>query len=167
MRFINLSIFAKRLPIFKLAIEYRMNNLVEKENLLQFIPQRHPMVMVDKLVSNEEVSQTAVTSFFVEEKNIFCENGFLKEPGMIENIAQSCALQAGFSFHSKNKKIPLGFIGAIKNLQIHFFPKVNSEIQTEIKVMNEIFDVTLVNGKIFSDGKVAAECEMKIFLKKD
>ena len=86
---------------------------------------------------------------------------------MIENIAQSCALQAGFSFHSKNEKIPLGFIGAIKNLQFHFFPKVNSEIQTEIQVMNEIFDVTLVKGKIFSDGQVAAECEMKIFLKKD
>ena len=144
-----------------------MRNLVEKENLLQFIPQRHPMVMVDNLLSSDEITQTALTSFFIEEKNIFCEQGFLKEPGMIENIAQSCALRAGFTFHSKNEKVPLGFIGAIKNLQIHFFPKVNTTIQTEIKVMNEIFDVTLVNGKIFSEGKVAAECEMKIFLKKD
>ena len=144
-----------------------MKNLVEKENLLHYIPQRQPMVMVDNLIRLDEANKTALTSFFIDAQTIFCENGFFKEPGLIENIAQSCALQAGYSFHIRNEKVPLGFIGAIKNLQIHFFPKINSEIQTEIKVMNEIFDVTLVNGKIFAGGKLAAECEMKIFLKKD
>ena len=144
-----------------------MKNLVDKEHLLNYIPQRQPMVMVDELRSSDELTQTAWTSFFIPSTNIFCENGFFKEPGMIENIAQSCALRAGYSFHSKNEKVPLGFIGAIKNLQIHFFPKAEQTIETEIKVMNEIFDVTLVYGKIFAEGKLAAECEMKIFLKKD
>lgn len=143
-----------------------MKNLVEKENLLTYIPQRAPIVMVDNLISSDELTQTARSSFFIHPANIFCEDGFFKEPGMIENIAQSCALRAGYSFHSKNEKVPLGFIGAIKNLQVNFFPKINTTIETEIQVMNEIFDVTLVTGKIFSAGKIAAECEMKIFLKK-
>ncbi len=144
-----------------------MSQLVDKINILNFIPQRPPMVMVDALLSSDEATLTAHTSFFIEATNIFCEENFFKEPGLIENIAQSCALRAGYSFHSKNEKVPLGFIGAIKNLNIHFFPEANSEIQTEIKVVNEIFDVTLVTGKVFSQGKLAAECEMKIFLKKD
>lgn len=144
-----------------------MSQLVDKINILKFIPQRPPMVMVDALLSSDETTLTAHTSFFIEATNIFCVENFFKEPGLIENIAQSCALRAGYTFHSKNEKVPLGFIGAIKNLNIHFFPEANSEIQTEIKVVNEIFDVTLVTGKVFSQGKLAAECEMKIFLKKD
>jgi 3-hydroxymyristoyl/3-hydroxydecanoyl-(acyl carrier protein) dehydratase len=144
-----------------------MSYLVSKDSVSQYIPQRYPMVMVDNLTSSDENTLTAHTSFFVENSNIFCENGFFKEPGMIENIAQSCALRVGYAFHAKAEKVPLGFIGAVKNLQVHFYPKANSEIQTEIKVMNEIFDVTLVYGKVFSEGKIAAECEMKIFLKKD
>ena len=110
---------------------------------------------------------SAWSSIFIEETNIFCEDGVFKEPGLVENIAQSCALRAGYTFHSKNEKVPLGFIGAVKNLQIHFFPKVASIIETEIQVVNEIFDVTLVVGKVYSEGKIAAECEMKIFLKKE
>lgn len=144
-----------------------MTHLVTKEYLLEFIPQRPPMVMVDNLISSEEATLTAHTSFFIETKNIFCEEGQFKEPGLVENIAQSCALRAGYFFHSKNEKVPLGFIGAIKNLQIYSYPKANTEILTEIKVVNEIFDVTLVTGKIFSEGKIVAECEMKIFLKKE
>ncbi len=144
-----------------------MSNLIDKENVLHYIPQRHPMVMVDKLIDCEITTQTATTGFYIPEDSIFEENGFFKEPGLIENIAQSCALQAGYTYRSKNEKVPLGFIGAIKNLKIYLFPKTGSELRTEIQIVNEIFDVTLVNGKIFSEGNLAAECEMKIFLKKD
>lgn len=141
--------------------------LVEKENLLRFIPQRPPMVMVDALTSSDDASQTAWTEFKITPENIFCENGVFTEPGLIENIAQSCALRAGYSFHSKNEAVPLGFIGAVKNLIINELPAVDSTIKTEIQVVNEIFDVTLVNGKIYCNQTLIASCEMKIFLKKD
>ncbi len=144
-----------------------MKHLVEKENLLQFIPQRHPMIMVDTLITSDETTLTAQTGFFIDENNIFCKDGHFQEPGLIENIAQSCALRAGYTFQSKNEKVPLGIIGAIKNFQLHFLPSVNKQLQTEVQVVNEIFDITLVIGKVFCEGKLAAECEMKIFLKKD
>ncbi len=141
--------------------------LVNKEKLTEYIPQRAPMIMVDNLLSSNEETLSARSSFYIEETNIFCEDGVFKEPGLVENIAQSCALRAGYTFHSKNEKVPLGFIGAVKNLQIHFFPKAGTLLETEIQVVNEIFDVTLVVGKVYSEGKIAAECEMKIFLKKE
>ena len=51
-----------------------------------------------------------------------------------------------------------------KNLEIFFLPKTGDELITEIIIENQIFDVTLISGKIVCNGKVAAQCEMKIFI---
>jgi len=56
-----------------------------------------------------------------------------------------------------------GFIGGIKNLQIHGFPSVNDEIMTEVVVEHEVMNATIIHGKIFKDQTMIAECEMKIF----
>ena len=43
------------------------------ENILSFIPQRYPFVMVDPLLYADE--KTATTDFTVTAENIFCEDG--------------------------------------------------------------------------------------------
>ena len=144
--------------------------LVEGESILALIPQRAPIVMVDKLLENDET--TSVSGFTIKEENIFCENGYFTEPGIIENIAQTAALRAGYTFSlmpkdDANAKPPLGFIAAIKKLIIHQLPKVGSELLTEVVVQQIIFDVTLITAKSTVNGELVAECEMKIFLKKD
>ena len=116
-----------------------MEKLISKENLLKFIPQRPPMVMVDALLSSDEATLTAHTSFFIEASNIFCKANAFKEPGLIENIAQSCALRAGYTFHSKNEKVPLGFIGAIKDLNIHFFPEASTKKKNLFQLRKQSF----------------------------
>ncbi len=133
-------------------------------DILQYIPQRTPMVMVDKLLKCTE--DICLTSFMILAENIFVENGFLKEPGLMENIAQSAAARAGYTALLQNKPILNGYIGAIKNWELFFFPKINEEIITEIKIDNQIFDVTIITGNIFCKGKIAARCEMKIFINK-
>ena len=62
------------------------------------IPQKPPMVMVNSII--EASGTTTVTSFLVKEDNIFMEDGFLREPALIENIAQSAA--AGISSQPLN-----------------------------------------------------------------
>ena len=126
--------------------------------------------MVDKLWFNNET--TTVSGFTILENNIFCQDGYFREPGIIENIAQTAALRGGYmaSLMKKNggKIIPaVGYIGAIKKLNIHRLPKVCSELITEIHVQHVIFDVTLITGKSTMNGEAVAECEMKIFLKKE
>lgn len=133
--------------------------------ILKYIPQREPIIMVDKLLKWSEVD--CLTTFFVKANSLFVEKGFLKEPGLIENIAQSAAARAGYIAHEQNSPVLNGYIGAIKNLKIFFFPKIGEEIFTEIAITNQIFEVTIITGKVFCKGKIAAQCEMKIFLNKN
>ncbi len=126
------------------------------------IPQKPPMVMVDRLV--EVADRTTVTRFLIREDNVFCENGEFREPGLIENMAQTAAAGVGSKPGNQEGAPPLGFIGGIRGLKIHSFPRVGQEITTAVTVEHEVFDATVVQGKIFLDGAVIAECELKIFL---
>jgi predicted hotdog family 3-hydroxylacyl-ACP dehydratase len=136
-------------------------NLPE-ENILPFIPQRPPFVMVDKLLYCDET--TARTSFTVRPDNIFVEDGELREPGLAENIAQTAATRSGYASAAANEPTPVGYIGAIKNLEIMALPKTGDKLMTEIKIVNQVFDVTLISGKVFCDERLMAQCEMKIFI---
>jgi 3-hydroxyacyl-[acyl-carrier-protein] dehydratase len=147
-----------------------MQVIAEGEQLLKFIPQRSPMVMIDKLFFSD--AENCITGLHINEENIFCRDGLFREPGLIENMAQTAAVHGGYNSSTQAKEgdykgAPIGFIGAIKDLKIHFLPSINSEIVTEIKITHQIFDATVVNAFISSNGKKAAECELKIFIKKD
>ncbi len=139
--------------------------LIEKENIWQVIPQRSPMIMVDQLVSCGEISTT--TKLLVSRENIFCVNGLFTEAGMVENIAQTAAARVGYICKEANVAVPIGYIGAVKSLKFYFLPEVNTQITTEIVISHQVFDVTVINGTVTVAGKIAAECEMKIFIKKD
>ncbi|MEO7263983.1 MAG: 3-hydroxyacyl-ACP dehydratase [Ferruginibacter sp.] len=118
--------------------------------------------MVDKLlVSDDSITRS---SFLVRENNIFVENEMLKEPGLIENIAQTAAARAGYTAQMELKPVQVGYIAAIKNLQINNFPKINDEIITEISIENQIFNVSFISGKITCNEQLLAHCEMKIFI---
>ena len=134
----------------------------QAQDILSYIPQRAPFVMVDKLL----FSDGAITrsEFLIKEDNIFVENDCLKEPGLVENIAQTAAARAGYISQLENKPVALGYIGAIKNLEIYFLPQTGHKLITEITVENQIFDVTLISGKISCNEKEVAKCEMKIFI---
>ena len=135
---------------------------IAEENILPFIPQRPPFVMVDSLLYCDET--TARTAFTVRADNIFVEEGELREPGLAENIAQTAATRSGYASVAENKPSPVGYIGAIKNLEIIALPKTGDELMTEIKIVNHVFDVTLISGKVYCNERLLAQCEMKIFI---
>jgi 3-hydroxymyristoyl/3-hydroxydecanoyl-(acyl carrier protein) dehydratase len=137
--------------------------IADGEDVLKLIPQRPPIVMVDKLISAAD--KKTVSGFTILSNNIFVENGVFQEPGIIENVAQSAALGVGYICSIKNEKVPLGFIGAVKNLKIFSLPLVGDELTTEIQVDYEVFEATLITGKVYCGEKLMAQCEMKIFLK--
>ena len=131
-------------------------------DILQFIPQRPPMVMVEKL-HKAEGGQT-IGSFEIKEDNIFCKDGFLQEPGLIENIAQTAAVGVGFEYRNEDKDVPTGYIGAVQKLTIHKRPKIGADIITEINVEHKVFNTTLINAKITCDEELIADGSMKIYL---
>lgn len=136
--------------------------MITIDNIEMLIPQRPPFVMIDKLLSFSETTTT--TGFSIRADSIFVENGVLKEPGLVENIAQTAAARAGYVSQTENKPVLVGYIGSISNLQVFSLPKTGSELITEIIIENQIFDVTLISGKITCNGQPVAQCKMKIFI---
>ena len=132
------------------------------DNIESLLPQRPPFVMIDKLLSSTETTTT--TGFGIKADNIFVDKGIFKEPGLVENIAQTAAARAGYISQTENKPVMVGYIAAINNLQIFALPKTGDELITEISVENQIFDVTLISGKITCNEQVIAQCSMKIFI---
>jgi predicted hotdog family 3-hydroxylacyl-ACP dehydratase len=125
------------------------------------LPQQPPFVMVDSLLHCDMV--VTRTRFQVRADNLFCKDGILTEPGVIENIAQTCASRMGFiNLERRGGEVRVGFIGSMRNLNLYFLPKVGEVLETEIAVQSEIFNMTLVNAKVTCNGALVADGEMKI-----
>ena len=129
-------------------------------DILDLIPQRTPMTMIDALIAADEKS--ARGKLHILESNLFIDNGVLAEPGLIEFIAQTAAAYTGYKNKTTNREVSEGYIGAIKNLVIYELPKVNSFVQSEIVVENEIVGYTIIAGRVYQEDRLLAECEMRI-----
>ena len=130
--------------------------------IIDLIPQREPIVMVDKFVGiTNGISETQLT---IKNDNIFVENDCFTEFGLIEHIAQSAAARVGYICRNENKPISIGYIGAISNMEIVFLPKINDMLETKIEILQEVFNITLIKAESFTDGRLAASYQMKIFL---
>ena len=139
--------------------------LVDKTEVQHYIPQGPPIVMVDALLATDD-SQTT-SQFKITEENIFCSNGYFTEPGIIENMAQTAALRAGYEAKQKKEKVKVGFIGAVKNLKIYQLPEIGSSIETTISITNNFGNIILVKAEVVSEGKLLAVSEMSIFTRQE
>jgi predicted hotdog family 3-hydroxylacyl-ACP dehydratase len=129
---------------------------------LDLLPQRPPFIMVDKLIHFDRIK--TITEFLVKPDNLFFDEGRFTSSGLIENIAQTCAARMGYINHISNQHIKLGFIGAIRNLQIFRTPVADELLITSIEVKEEIFQMTLVDAAIKSGDELLVKAEMKIAL---
>jgi len=136
--------------------------LLGKEDVESIIPQKSPMAMVDGLLEQQE--DFTISQLKILKENIFCENGFFTEAGLIENIAQTAALRNSYETKLENKESKIGYIGSLKRIKIYHLPKINSIIKTKITVLNNLMNVSIVKGEVFCDDELMAEGEMNIFL---
>lgn len=135
----------------------------EKIDIHELLPQREPFVMVGGLRHFDMGKTITVTE--IADGNIFVENGMFTPSGIMENIAQTCAARIGYvNKYILKKGIQLGFIGAIRNLNLYRCPEVGEVIETSIVTIEEIFGMTLVTATVKSDEEIIAESEMKIAL---
>ncbi|NDV81062.1 hydroxymyristoyl-ACP dehydratase [Bacteroides sp. 51] len=139
--------------------------MMQGEEIFQLLPQRPPIVMIDKFYGVEE--EKSFSGLTVTAENLFCQNGMLQETGVIEHIAQSAAARVGYIALLEKAPVPLGFIGSVDKMKIHQLPVVGSELKTEITVMQEVGDITLISAQVKSEDTLIAEGRMKIFLKKE
>jgi predicted hotdog family 3-hydroxylacyl-ACP dehydratase len=137
--------------------------IIAQDNVTLIIPQRSPFVMIDQLISCDETSSNTI--FRVTAENVLVDNGELSEAGIVENIAQTAAAGLGYNTLLTSKPILIGYIAAIKNLEIFSQAKIGDIIQTNVTTINQVFDVTIISGIVKREDILVAKCEMKIFLK--
>lgn len=130
------------------------------ENL---IPQKFPFVMVNSI--SEYSEEHLVSGFTIKEENIFVNGGVFQASGLIEHQAQSVALHTGYKFYLLGKEAPTGYIGAIKTFQAETLPKIGDQLVSEVKIINEMMGVTLVQISTTVNDQVIATSEMKTVVK--
>lgn len=130
----------------------------------ELLPQQEPFVMVGQLV-HFDMTRT-VTETTIGSENMFVENGQMTASGLIENIAQTCAARIGYvNKYILKKGIQIGFIGAIRNLEVKALPAVGDTIRTTVDVMEEVFGMILANASIECNDVTMVTTEMKIAIK--
>jgi predicted hotdog family 3-hydroxylacyl-ACP dehydratase len=137
--------------------------IISQDNITSIIPQRQPFVMIDQLISCDETCSN--TTFEIKAENILVYNGELTEAGIVENIAQTAAAGLGYVTQQSNAPILIGYIAAIKNLEIFALPKIGDILETNVTITNRVFDVTIIIGNVKCNYQPVAKCEMKIYLK--
>ena len=137
--------------------------LATGDELLALLPQRPPMVLVSALLACAD--DRTVTQFCVPADCILVENGVLSEAGLIENMAQTAAAGAGYGYRQQGQPAPIGFIAAIRGLRVGALPAVGTTLTTEVHVVNQVLDFSIVRGLVRAGETTFAECELRIFSK--
>lgn len=133
------------------------------EFIKKLIPHREPMVMVDALIYYSTLK--AISELTISGTNIFVKDGYFSETGLIEHMAQTAALHTGYKFFLEKLPVNEGFIGSVKSLNIVKLPNVNDTITTELQIMYEVANMTIVKLITILGGKIIAEAEMNTVLK--
>lgn len=129
---------------------------------MQYIPQGPPFVMIDELLSaNDTETQT---KFLIPQGHLFVENGYFTESGLIENMAQTAAAGTGKKAADEGLSAPVGFIGAVKGLEIYSLPPAGATIYTSITFVMQVMNAHVVNAAITCNDHLVAKAEFQIFL---
>ncbi len=134
--------------------------LLQGQAVIDLLPQKPPMVMIDSLLEVDEMK--CKTSFTIKEGHLFCVSGKFEAAGLIENMAQTAAIQSGYMAQQQQEKPPIGFIAGIKRLEINGLPKVGESIETVIEMTQQVFNIRLIIAQIYVHQELLASCEMKI-----
>ena len=125
-----------------------------------WIPQRSPFVFIDTIV---EVSAAhAVTRFTIPADCPLVESNELTLAGLMEHAAQSCAARAGWIQRQQGKEVKIGYIGAIKQIEVARFPQVNETLVTEAQVIQEVLNICLIGCTTKIGDEVIATTTLKL-----
>lgn len=65
------------------------------------------------------------------------------------------------------RDVQIGFIGAIRNLEVYALPKVGQRITIIVDVKEEVFGMTLASAVVKDSERVLVSTEIKIAVKQE
>ena len=132
----------------------------------ELLPQQEPFVMIGQL-THFDMSHTT-TETVISADNIFVDDDRFSATGLVENIAQTCAARIGYiNKYILKKGVQLGFIGAVKKMDIMALPQVGDTIETEIETVAEVLGMILAKGIVRCGERVLVTTDIKIAIKEE
>ena len=109
---------------------------------------------------------TTATETLVRPDNLFVNDGALRTTGMIENIAQTCAVRIGYyNKYILNTGVQIGVIGAVRKMKVNGHPRVGQQFRTTVTVVQELLGMALANAEITCEGETLATAQIKLAVK--
>jgi predicted hotdog family 3-hydroxylacyl-ACP dehydratase len=131
-------------------------------NLLELLPQRPPMVMIDELTHCDQTSATAVKTFSKHDYGA-AEEGVL-EPALIECLAQTMAAAYGLIARSAGEAPAIGMLVGVSNFRFHRRAAIGKILELSTSLLKRLGPLSLIKGSIRQDGVLIAEGELKFFV---
>lgn len=144
-----------------------------KIDITGYLPHRAPFLMVDFITALDE--EKVETEFSILPDNIFVDsNGFFNESGLVENAAQTCAAIVAKRYfvddedQEKEGANVVGFISAIKTLQILSLPESGAILRTTShlvsKFVTDDYSLCTMACKTFAGERLLLEGEINLFI---
>jgi hypothetical protein len=129
--------------------------LSTQQEVLNYIPQREPIVMVNALVSASK--KGIETEVVVCSDNMFViDKKWVSAYGVLEHIAQSYALAHSYI----NKDSGIGLIGRVKNLKVEMNAEILKPIKSTITILHDMGSTVLIKANAEQENKNILSCEM-------
>ena len=156
------------MPVVKDTVPVVDETSIRDIDITGILPQRSPMLMIDRLIEWSENSAT--TEFEIREGNIFLTSErrqkCMTPEGIIENVAQTCAAKIGYyNKYILHLPVNIGYIGEIRGFSVTRFPDVGETLVTKVVVEQEVFGISLISAAVSCGGEVIATGRMKIAVK--
>jgi predicted hotdog family 3-hydroxylacyl-ACP dehydratase len=107
-------------------------------------------------------SEQTQTQFTVREDNLFVVGGRFTEMGILENVAQTCAVRLGYL--NKEQPIRIGVIGSVDNFELQYLPLTGDKITTTITIITEVLNIVMLSASVLCGENTVASCNMKVVL---
>ena len=120
-----------------------------------YIPQRPPFVFIDTVLTVD--AEQAVTQFTIPADCPLVTGGVLPLSGLMENAAQTCAVRAGQGAGNK-----IGYIGAVKQMEVTRFPHVGETLTNRATLIQEVLNISLVECETRINDELIATATLKL-----
>lgn len=94
-------------------------------------------------------------------------DGSFTETGMLENIAQTCALRMGYMarYVNMDDNVGIGYIASIDRTVVHGVAQVGDTITTHVSVVAELGGMQMVEAQVRRDDTLLMETKMKLVVR--
>lgn len=120
------------------------------QQIIDALPQKPPMRMVDRLHSDRP-------ALLIAESCPFVLNGSLTQGGIVEHVAQAYLANV-----MSEESSGIALLAQVNECVVHHLPKVGEVISTETELVKSAFNMFQIKGKVYLNSQLISEVKLTL-----